>query len=92
MDEHPFYRVALEGKEHNYGLKRRFEGKLDVSRPLPAGHHAIRVHVTAPRDHYDDQDVIQGDFHTGEPRTLEIGFGKGSALGMVERNVSLSLY
>ena len=92
VDEHPFYRVALEGKEHNYGLTKRFEGRLDITRPFPVGHHSLRVHVTAPRDHYDDQDVIQGDFHTGEPRTLQIGFGKGSALGMVERNVSLSLY
>jgi len=92
LDDRTFYRATLAGKEHNYGLKRRFEGKLDVERPIPAGHHSLRVRVISSRDHYDDQDVLQGDFTAGEARTLEIGFGKGSALGMVERNVNLTLY
>ena len=90
VDDHLFYRGALQGQEQRHIVKH-FDGKLDIERPIPPGRHSLRVRVFAPRDKYDDQDTVQGDFMDGNARTLEIGFGRGSGLGVTERNINLTL-
>jgi len=91
VDDERLVKTTLRGKEHNYGLMRVYEGKLDISRSVPAGNRSIRVWVISKREDYDDQAQIFGYFSEGGSRTLEIEFGKGSAIGMVGRKLDLAL-
>jgi len=90
-DDQLLLKTALSGKEHNYKLVKVYEGKLDLDQPIPAGSHSLRVRVTSRHDHYDDQEVVSGTFSSGDSRTLEIAFGRGSGLPMVGRNLDLTL-
>jgi eukaryotic-like serine/threonine-protein kinase len=90
-DDQLLLKTALSGKEHNYKLVKVYEGKLDVDQPIAAGSHSLRVRVTSHHDHYDDQEVVSGTFSSGDSRTLEIAFGRGSGLPMVGRNLDLTL-
>jgi serine/threonine-protein kinase len=90
LDGGMFYRSPLRGEEERHIVKH-YEGKFSAERPITPGHHTLRVRVYSTRDKYDDQDNVTGDFVEDEPRILEIGFGKGSGLGMVERNINLTL-
>jgi eukaryotic-like serine/threonine-protein kinase len=90
-DDQLLLKTALSGKEHNYKLMKVYEGKLDVDQSIAAGSHSLRVRVTSHHDHYDDQEVVSGTFSSGDSRTLEIAFGRGSGLPMVGRNLDLTL-
>jgi eukaryotic-like serine/threonine-protein kinase len=90
VDDRKFYRGPLHGTKQGR-LVTHFEGRLRTERPIPPGRHLLRVRVVSPRDKYDDQDAIQGEFTEGEARTLLIEFGKGSGLGVTERNLNLTL-
>jgi len=90
LDGAMFYRSPLHGEEQRHIVKH-YEGRLSTERPIASGRHTLRVRVYSTRDKYDDQDNVTGEFVEGEPRTLEIEFGKGSGLGMVERNINLTL-
>jgi hypothetical protein len=90
VDGELLFRTALRGKEHNYGVMKVYEGKLDAQRPIPVGSHSLRVWVVSHRDDYDDQEAVEGEFTEGRTRTLEIEFGKGSAI--VGRKLDLTLH
>jgi hypothetical protein len=90
VDDELLFKSALRGKEHNYGVMKAYEGKVNVERPIPVGTHSLRVWVISRRDDYDDQEAVQGEFSEGGTRTLEIEFGKGSAI--VGRKLDLTLH
>jgi serine/threonine-protein kinase len=92
VDDEIFYRAPLRGKEQHHLMVKYYEGKLEDERPIPVGHHSLRVRVFSRRDKYDDQDAVPGEFTEGDARTLEIEFGKGSGLGVTERNLNLTLH
>jgi len=91
VDDEMFYRAPLRGKEQHHLMVKYYEGKLEDERPIPVGHHSLRVRVFSHREKYDDQDAVPGEFTEGEARILEIEFGKGSGLGVTERNLNLTL-
>ncbi|HMD32985.1 MAG TPA: serine/threonine-protein kinase [Candidatus Acidoferrales bacterium] len=91
VDGELLLKTALYGREHNYGLMKVYEGKLDMKHPIPAGNHSVRAWVISRRESYDQQAAVNGVFTDGSSHTLEIEFGKGSALGMVDRKLELAL-
>jgi len=90
VDNALFYRAMLRGKEERHIVKH-YEGRFEDKRPIPVGHHAIRVRVFSFREKYDDQDSVSGEFPGTEGRTLVVEFGKGSGLGVTDRNLDLTL-
>ena len=90
VDNVLFLRAPLQGKEERHIVKH-YEGRFEDKRPIPAGHHTIRVRVYSFRGSYDDQDSVSGEFPETQPRTLFIEFGTGSGLGVTGRNLDLTL-
>jgi serine/threonine-protein kinase len=82
--------TTLRGKENDYGVMKIYEGRLESLKHLSAGRHMIRVLVTSKRDRYQEEAEIGGNFGENSLRTLMIEFGKGSALHVVDRKLSLS--
>ena len=90
VDNALFYRANLQGKEVRHIVKH-YEGTFEDKRPIPVGHHTLRVRVFSFREKYDDQEAVSGEFPEAQPRTLVIEFGKGSGLGVTDRNLDLTL-
>ena len=90
VDDALLLRAPLRGKEERHIVKH-YEGRFEDARPIPAGRHTLRVRVFSFREKYDDQDSISGEFPQSERRTLVIEFGKGSGLGVTDRNLDLTL-
>ncbi len=82
--------TALRGEEQKLGVIRIFQGRMETSAPIGAGRHILRVRVSSPSEGYEDEAEISGTFSEGGSRTLLIEFGKGSALGVVNRRLTLS--
>ena len=91
VDGERLLQAPLRGREHNYGLMKVYEGRLDIEHTVPAGTHSIRAWVISRHEGYDQQAAESGTFSEGGSRTLEIAFGKGSALGVVDRKMDLTL-
>jgi len=89
-DDKPVLDTTLRGEEENLGVMKIFRGLLETSRPVPAGRHTLRVRVSSRAEDYEEEEVIRGTFPERGSRTLRIEFGKGSALGVVERKLTLS--
>jgi hypothetical protein len=92
VDNEVLLKTALHGREHNYGLMKVYEGKLEIEHSIPTGTHSIRAWVISKHEGYDEQAATTGSFSGGGSRILEIEFGKGSALGMVDRKLELALH
>ena len=81
---------ALRGHAEDYGPVHIIQGHLETSTTIPAGQHTLRVHVSSERDMYDEEGQISGAFAEAGSRIMQIEFGKGSALGVISRHLSLS--
>jgi serine/threonine-protein kinase len=92
VDDQLLLKTALRGKEHNYGVVKVYEGTLELPRPITPGHHSLRAWVIAERESYDQQAGVSGEFSENASRLLEITFGKGSAIGVVNRKLDVVLY
>jgi len=90
VDDERLLDTTLRGHEQNLGVIRFFQGTMETSRPIAAGRHLLRVHVSSPGDGYEDEAEIGGTFSEGGSRTLLVEFGQGSALGVVNRRLTLS--
>ncbi len=82
--------IALRGEEQEFGVVRIYQGRAETSAPIAAGRHVLRVRVSSPADGYEDEAETSTTFSEGNSRTLLIGFGKGSAVGVVNRRLTLS--
>ncbi len=82
--------TALRGEEQKLGVIRIFQGKIETSTSIGAGRHILSVRVSSASEGYEDEAEISGTFSEGGSRTLLIEFGKGSALGVVNRRLTVS--
>ena len=89
-DEKLILDTALRGRESDYGVMKIYEGRLETLKPIAAGRHMIRVRVSSRRDGYEEETEIGGSFVEKSLRTLMIEFGKGSALHVFDRKLTVS--
>lgn len=72
------YRGQVTGTMHKHGKGNRaaysVEGSIDLTIPLHAGKHKIRVHMTAPGASYDNGGTIEGQFNPNTAKTLRADF------------------
>jgi serine/threonine-protein kinase len=67
------------------------EKRVRRSVPIPAGERVIVVRVESADPKFSQEKEEGGIFTEGMARTLTIGFGRGSGLGLTERKLSLKL-
>jgi len=84
-DSESLWQTKLEGKPGAFG---KSGGNVNQNLSLRPGKHKVVVKVTSTADKYIEEREIEGDFTQGQTRTLEIRFGRGTALGF-GRNLSL---
>jgi serine/threonine protein kinase len=72
------YRGQVTGTMHKHGKGNKttyaLEGTINLTIPLPAGKHRIRVHMTAPGASYNEGGSIEGQFNPYAAKTLRADF------------------
>jgi serine/threonine-protein kinase len=82
--------TTLRGQEQGLGAVKVYHGRATFARPIPAGRRNLRVSFSAPAHNYEETGEISGSFPEGGSRSLQIEFGRGSALGVIARKLRLS--
>lgn len=88
-DDERLLETALRGEVQDFALIKFYEGRVETSAAIPAGRHVLRVRTTSERDAYAEESEITGTFPEGSSRTLMIEFGKGSAVGVTSRKLTV---
>ncbi len=90
MDGERLVTLALRGEVLDLRVMSVASGTVRRTLTVPVGQHLFTVRARANRGEYRGEEEIGGRFSEGATRILQVGFGKGSGIGVFERKLTLA--